>query len=714
MATKTETKKTTAPKTGTKGTESAPEVISGGKWYPLFLEKLKGSKPDEELAADYVAERRKSMAKARATIETEWTNAESAYRVTPGTVNTAEAWRSTHTVPITHGLVETAVAEFVDSNPDSIITNKIKGGEGKNSVMIKCFKHSQYVGDFKVEKIKAFRDLAIYGTVIWEEFYREDPRIIKEIQEVDPETGEFTYELTQQTTFNDVYGTVRSLWDIYVDDRADDFDNAVDAIRREVLPFTEFRRIYGKYDPVKQEKVKPGGETEQKEGFPKDEGDNADLVEVLHYYNQSEDIYWIVANTVLLNAFDNPIPFHHKKLPFARGVNVLMPHKFYGMGLPKIIEGVQQEIDTLRRMALDRSKLNLSKVFLTATREDLTDEDITLRPGKQIPVRDVESSVKPLEFSDTGASRYQEEDLLKEDARFGTGISNPSQAVTTGATATESAIVKEATLKRLRTILATNECLLLNRIGKLRVSNIQQFYQDPIKINKITGEGGATRYEGVYRSIRDESSDGVTYFNLDPADIRGDFEYEVQSYSTIPLSQALDEQRADQLYDRLVESPVMDRKKIDSWLIKKHQEQPANFLMENLDVPNAELAEEENAKMLTGIELQPTQNATPEHTYAHINYVKRYAWQIDETVDQIFTNHINGEMMPVSPSGMGGQLPPTEGQPMDTGAMPAPGGMGGEMPQNIGPIPGMEGGGNPTTPDMSFDQQLGNKNQSIQ
>jgi hypothetical protein len=668
------------------------------------------------------------MAKARTTYETEWNEAVTAWAATPGQTDSENTWKSTHTVPLTHGLCETAIAEMVDANPDDIISERTGKNEEAGNKMHSIFKFTQWKGDFNFQKQALFRDMVIFGTVIWEEYYREDKRVIKEITDVDAETGEITYEIKETTDFNDVYGQVRSIWDMYVDEKAEDFSDAVDCVRREVFRWDDFTRLFGKYKPViagikkkngesigDELAVTPGGDTKQQMTDAKPEGDETDKVEVFFYYHKPEDIYWIVANGVLVNQFNDGIPFWHKELPFSRGVFIMRPHKFYGMGMPAILKGAQSELDTIRRMAIDRAKLNISKVFLTSARENLTDEDLAISPGKRVEVADVDKSVKALEFSDTGASRYSEEDRLIDDARYATGVSNPSQAVTTGATATESAIVKESTLKRIRGILELNATILFTRLGRQRVQNIQQFYKDPVKVEKVIGSEGFETFQATYRTVREEKDGQVQYFSVDPEWVRGEFDYSVQSYSTVPLSQALEEQRADQMYDRLTTNTFVDQKKLVAYLARKHNERPDAFLMDNLAVPDAKLAYEESLKMMAGEDIPPTQGATPEHTKGHIDFIERYAFQIEDAVDQVMTKHIDGEINPtVLPGGGTQPVAPIGPEGLQPSVDASLGGQAGPETIGAGAIPGMEGGGNPMTGDNSFDQQLGAPNQSIQ
>jgi len=213
----------------------------------------------------------------------------------------------------------------------------------------------------------------------------------------------------------------------------------------------------------------------------------------------------------------------------------------------------------------------------------------------------------------------------------------------------------------------------------------------------------------MFHKVEVKTDTGYDYFTALPADIRGEFEFHIQSYSTIPLSQALEEQRADQLYDRIIQSPVIDRPKADSWLLTKHRETPENFLQKNLAAPDAEFAEAENKRMMGGEKLPPTPNATPEHTQAHTEFVKRNAFRIvDGTTDKNFTEHIIGELAP-DPGAVGGMpgAASPQGTPPAEGGLPGLGGMG----DVTGVMPGAQG--SPLAPDMSFDQQQGAPGQSI-
>jgi hypothetical protein len=691
-------------------------------WYPSFLDK-EADGDDETKAANWVDERRKSMAAARQAYEEIWRKNEDAYLVKQGATIVGEEWRSTMSVPLTHGMVETAVAEYADSQPKSFIDAGQEAYDEGAKIIKDIEKYTLMKGDADLEDNIAYRSMGIYGTAIAWEYYREDPVILKELKSV-AEDGVKTWDIYETTEFNDPYRKVISPWDFYPHEAATTAGNMIDCIRRETFELHVFKDIYKRYK--KAADVTAGGETEQKEANPRPEGASGkEMVEVLHYYNKPQDIYWIVANGVLLNEFESALPDEHKMLPFAEGCYIKRLNHFWGLSIPEIIAGTQSELNTLRRLRMDRAKLNIAKVFLISERADIDDDELLVKPGLRINVQDPNNSVKTLDFSDTGMSAYKEEEALLEDSRLGSGISNPSMASTTGATATESAIVKESTLKRIRAGMNIFRITYTNRLGRLRLANILSWYRDPVRVNQVTGKDGEIKSNAIYRQIQveDPKTGALSSITISPDDIRGEYHFRTQSMSSIPLSKALEEQRSEMLFDRLIQLPTTDPVKATKWLMDKHNEDPYAVLMDNIDTAGPELAEEENARMMQGAQLPGTIGATPEHTAKHLAFVEANAWTITPNIDRLFTDHINAELNPTMPKGVGQLAAPVNGNgsPMSiggpAGAAPMPGQAtgpegGAPLPAAAG-VPGQPQGGSPLSPDMSFDQQQMGVNQSI-
>jgi len=80
-------------------------------------------------------------------------------------------------------------------------------------------------------------------------------------------------------------------------------------------------------------------------------------VEVLRYYNQATDKFYIIANDVLVRK--GPLPFNHKRIPFARHRYMVKDDQFYGIGLAAVLESLQSEDEVSRNAALELMNINL-------------------------------------------------------------------------------------------------------------------------------------------------------------------------------------------------------------------------------------------------------------------------------------------------------------------------------------------------------------------
>src|SRR4030042_3550521 len=188
-----------------------------------------------------------------------------------------------------------------------------------------------------------------------------------------------------------------------------------------------------------------------------------------------------------------PNIYKHKQLPFARAVDVKRTHHFYGKGEAELLESIQDEINTLRRMVIDRNHLDIDKMFLVSNNLGLNDEDLMARPHGMIPTDDV-NAAKAVEYGDIPRSVELSIKLLGDDATTSTGIDPRSASLPTPGTATEAAIVKESALKRIRMKMRLLEREFLVHIARLRVANIIQFYSQP-RLEKIVGKKGTQDYE---------------------------------------------------------------------------------------------------------------------------------------------------------------------------------------------------------------------------
>ena len=665
-------------------------------------------KPPEQEYQDlkYVYERRQQMADSRAKYEKRWDSWEKQYEAYREK-RSEDDWRSNIVIPTTTSIVEAQLAEIIDQNMRPMVVARGPEDKPKAVVMNAAIDYSWEVGRADIEVYKLVKSALVKGTGIAQEYYRKEKRMVRKLLKVDPKKGE-VWKDEEINDFDDVYLENLKLEDFYIDEKARSFSGsypAKDAIRRYVMRYDAFRNFFkGKiWDPMgRAALVKPGtGDSNYYEFFKPPEAVMKDkLVEVLWYWSVAgtpgndkyQDNLIIVANDVVIKR--SPIPYDHKRLPFVRAVDILKEHEFYGKGESQLLESIQEEQTTLRRMVIDRNHLDIDKGFLVSNREtDLDEEDLISRPHMMIPVDDP-SNVVPLEYGDMPRSVFLSLNMLKDDAVRVTGYDDRMLSVQTPGTATEAAILKEATLKRLRSKLWLLRNLTLYQVGVLRESNIRQFYTVP-KIEEIVGDKLSAEYRNTirraykmgrlkmidgkpnvmkYRTIRlnnkkiiigDNNVEvlknrGDTFLEISPELITPyyhSFDVKIEPTPTVPISKPLQQERAMSLFDRLIQLPgvydpeklgdmVIDEFDIDPDSLKKGKDVSQQF-QSSLVAKSVDLAGVENDEMLSGKVIPPTPMAPEQHTEVHIaliNSPQVMDLPPDSPILAILVRHIVGEL----------------------------------------------------------------------
>jgi hypothetical protein len=644
----------------------------------------------------------------------------------------ADDWRSNIYIPLTTSIIEAQLSEVVEQDPIPWAVGRSSKDIPKAAVINACMQFSFDNGKFNLALFDILKDAFICGTGIGQEYYWREEREIKD------KDG----KKQRMVEFDDCYLEPVRLWDFFIDEVARGFTGpyaAQDCIRRYIMDYDDFRTFFqGKWDPMgNAELVKPGGDTNYYEFYiPPDRIEHSRQVEVLWYWNKPSDLLSIVANDV--NVFYDANPYKHKQLPFVRAIDIKRPHQFYGKGECEILESLQDEINTLRRMTIDRNHLDIDKPVFVNDTLTLEDEDTIARPHGIIPVGDV-SGIKFAEYSDIPASVFQQLNMLNDDKVRITGMDERQQSVAGSGTATEASILKEATLKRMNMKMWHMKNDTLIDIGRLRVENILQFYTQP-KLEKILNDKqmqdaqamgrlvkqNGQNYEANYRNVRliDQQfglnpdtqepeitpSKGFTFFEALPEYFlpeKGGYDIIIKGTESIPLSKPLMQQKADEMYDRLVKNPAIDISKLSSYLLKSRDLDPDDFIKAPQGQPGQpgqgqqpgqpgqpgqqggqqgliqgqglqkiiDLAGIENSEMLKGNKIGPTPFAPVAHTQVHLEFMKSkdFKESKDPKILQIFATHVMGEIMAQHAR----QAQGNPGQPpggADVGQAPAPAG----------------------------------------
>ena len=287
------------------------------------------------------------------------------------------------------------------------------------------------------------------------------------------------------------------------------------------LSFDMIEKEFGKYKNFEYVKDKARSATyndETKTFFYnkwKNRVDQKDDYEVVKYYNIFKDKYCIVINGVLLLSAPMLWGKADKVYPFSKTIFEPFNNKdfFYGNSLPNANMDVQDVINTLYNMSLDKTYRSLNPPLLAGIKnKDLLEmENENIGMESTIYVEDVNQVVHQkipgITDSEMGMIKW-----VAQGMDMGTSIDMTQQGIAgRGVTAREIVIANE-NAKKLKGVFFMFLTDLWVQKTKLRILNILTNYTQP-KVTEIVGPDGAKTYEESFRKILVENSkfpDGST------------------------------------------------------------------------------------------------------------------------------------------------------------------------------------------------------------
>jgi len=571
-------------------------------------------------------------------------------------------WQSKNFIPRTYGLVMASLSEFAINKPD-ILVEPDSREEAMKVPYLRAVMHANWrKNKGNAELLFILLDALKLGIAIYEIGYRKTTRDVKEITSYDPETENTEYEDKEIVDFDDVYFEAVNPRYFWIDESASTVSDADDCIRKYVYNAEVFHQIFDSKFPRAKNIVSKGEADREEEFFDPAVGAGTDTneIEVYKYTSKSKDVTWWFADEVLLNHPDDPIPYHHKQLPY---VDVkLAPYDkytFYGFSLPRIVKDMQHEMNTARNMATDQMHLNIFSPFFYSADEDLDESIFTIEPGVGIPVSDA-NSFTFFKQKQVGEDVYRLMDKFDEDSRQATGFDMRLQGLQGGGTATETTVLKETSLKRINLYLRFLEDFSMQDFGRLWGDTIQQFYfmTSDIKTKKVRDRNNGSEKEEIFRSIKIPKSEisevgkvdtagGFNFLDVTPADIRGNFDFNIKIGTTIAISKELSKQIKLQLYSILGADDLVNREKLVADLLNAHELDPEEYMttadQEGDGGDAIALAEEQNKQIIAGQqpEIIP-ELITPEHIQIHDALIK--SGQVNDVIRGALQKHVMEEI----------------------------------------------------------------------
>ena len=342
---------------------------------------------------------------------------------------------------------------------------------------------------------------------------------------------------TREVVYDDPVVDCISLHDFFTDATADTIDKARfcghrEYVTRETLTELEAQ---GKYR-IDWESLKPLEEKREQDSFEPEE--NKGLYLLHHYWEDGRHLVFLNRQQCVCQEAN---PFWHGMKPYDKCCYAPIPGEFYGMGVPELLAGLQDELNTARNQRIDYNSLSLRRMWKLRRGCGLTGRDLLWRQNGVLQVENMDD-VQEINVQPLPGDAFAHESGVKQDMQDATGcydilmgVSYVNETATTTMTRDNNASLRFKTVVR-----AIIKDLLLPIAGKCLA--LDQQFLDEERALRLVGQP------------LDE------LFRVSPEELAGD--YDVIYCGTATESMAnreLNKERVLQAYSLALNDPAYQR-----------------------------------------------------------------------------------------------------------------------------------------------------------
>ncbi len=390
--------------------------------------------------------------------------------------------RPNFTLPISHMLIETALAEEVDAFPDIELEAQDDDDLSKMPILNSAKKYALDRANWEAIKIDARRITRIYGIAPVRISYVRETRKIKQRKVIKGDDGHMiAYEDAWDYPVDDIVFEVidnprRFLIDPNVRDISD--HRTVDCALTTDVSWEAYKQSVQHNRFYKNLKyVKPGSNfTIDIEGqvVPPDVSgvDHRQRnVTILEYWNQKTDEYAVIANGVLIR--HGPLIDDHKTLPFAVMHMYRRPHTFYSKGVPKLVESIEAAYNKMMNATTQAVGLSFP-IIVTSEDAGIDPRAIAAYPG--VVFEGALDKLKLEQLGSVPSEVYAYAEKLEAWLIWVSGINFQNIFGEQSDRVGIEALKKEGMLARVNFNLRDNEANFVVRMADLLMQDIQQYY----------------------------------------------------------------------------------------------------------------------------------------------------------------------------------------------------------------------------------------------
>ena len=489
-----------------------------------------------------------------------------------------KSWQSNIFVPYTQAVVETLMPRVLDARPDFTAQGRTSEDQAK---VEKQQQLQDYLWELsKMDKVTedVVRASLIFGMGYLQASWKKDVRKQKFLKTQDLLKKKYVWKEESRTFYDAPFAEWVDNYSLMYDWHNTERQNKQYWFKRLVLTAPEIKRKYPNADPERLELAlnNPGGDLSDYAAIRMQVKQNQQLIvkgtntwngpaygwgsdkyntfgdpelqmyEVFEWTQPFADSYSVHVGggwTPILKDGWMPIPYDFKEASFIDFPYLKVPGEYEGYGLPMILENPQIMMNMIKNQRLDSATLSIHKMWIVNPLANINKEELVTRPFGIIYSVDP-NGVREVQFSDIKASAYKEEDLLKSDMRYASGVDDFSMGAGGGAnSATEVRHLRESTLERVR--------LFVNHLGD-GFSDLMRYWMDMSR-----------QFFTKDMIIRIVGDDGKELFPLiEKNDLEGKFDYRASVLPSIAGQQDIKKKQDMDLFQLLINLPFVDPQKL--------------------------------------------------------------------------------------------------------------------------------------------------------
>lgn len=192
-----------------------------------------------------------------------------------------------------------------------------------------------------------------------------------------------------------------------------------------------------------------------------------------------------------------PLPYN---IPIVQYKYMPVPLEFFAMGIPEVLEVLQEDKNLVRSARRDNLDMVIHKIMKYRKDADINLDALQSYPGAQWPVERLDD-IEQVEMGDVSQSSYQEEGLIQRDMENALSLFGYARGMTPQHSEQPNTVMKlqQASLNRLDLSVKLAEFTVLQNIAR-RVILLDRRFLPQIQYEAIIGDADA----GFYRLSEEE------------------------------------------------------------------------------------------------------------------------------------------------------------------------------------------------------------------